>query len=488
MFIPLQGFAPDAEPTAAGAVLDGVNVIPTLRGMRAGPSAVTTGLPALAAACRGVHIHQDLDGTFRFYAGTQTALYQDASTTWTDRSAGGGYTGSSTSRWRFASFGAYIVAANYVDATQVATTAAFAALAGAPKAAIVESAELFVFAFNTSDGTYGTTQYDRWWCCARGDHTDWTPAVATGSATGRLIDGAGPITGAKRLGSQIVAYKEQATYIGTYVGGNEIWNWQRLPGNAGALNHECIALIQDGDTPAQVFIGKDDIWFFDGSRPMSIGAPLREWLFADLDMALAYKICSAVDQHNARVWWFYPGRGGAGAINRSICWNWKSRRWGIGTGETIEFAGTYQAAGVTWGGLGALYSTWQDFPDAPYDTAFLPSTVHVPCRFDTSHLLATLTGTPATSRLVLNDIGTDDAISYVHRVRPRFVSGSPTGTLYHYYRDGMGDAWTQGATSTMGSKRFDFGWSARWHRLQMDFSGAWEMSGAEVSVAPEAEE
>ena len=39
-------------------------------------------------------------------------------------------------------------------------------------------------------GTYGD-QPDRWWCCAIGNTSDWTPAVATQCATARLTDAPG---------------------------------------------------------------------------------------------------------------------------------------------------------------------------------------------------------------------------------------------------------------------------------------------------------
>jgi hypothetical protein len=138
-----------------------------------------------------------LDGTRRVFAGTQTKLYELVSGAWTDRSAGS-YTGSSESRWSFCQFGRYDRCNEPYRCMQSSASVLLLRLHGAPKAKVVVSASNnFVMAFNTNDGTYGQSP-DRWWCCAQGDQTSWTPAVSTLANTGRLVAIEGAIQAAAR--------------------------------------------------------------------------------------------------------------------------------------------------------------------------------------------------------------------------------------------------------------------------------------------------
>ena len=63
------------------------------------------------------------------------------------------------------------------------------------------------------------------------------------------------------------------------------------------------------------------------------------------------------------------------------------------------------------------------------------------------------------------------------RVIPRFVQAPATATLTNYYKMASGDSLTSDQTISISSGRFDFIREARWHRLQFNFTGDWEMSG-----------
>ena len=97
---PIIGFAPDAEQTVIGVLSDCTNLIPSLNGMKGGPSPVTpSDVPALADPCLGAGVVTKLDGTRRIFAGTADAIYELAGGVWTDRSDVGGYTGSPDTQW-----------------------------------------------------------------------------------------------------------------------------------------------------------------------------------------------------------------------------------------------------------------------------------------------------------------------------------------------------------------------------------------------------
>ncbi len=97
---PFLGWAPDADATTPGILVDVEMMEPSPRGMKAAPSAVVTDLPALAAACKGAALITQLDGTKRLFAGTEAALYEAGSGAWTDRTSSAYTTGDG--KWRFA--------------------------------------------------------------------------------------------------------------------------------------------------------------------------------------------------------------------------------------------------------------------------------------------------------------------------------------------------------------------------------------------------
>src|SRR6185503_10549038 len=136
MLVQLLGYAPDADNTVIGVLTQCSGVVPSLKGMKGAPSPAVTPLGALAATCQGAVVAVKLDGTTRLIAGTGKALYEAATSTWSDVSRAATYTASSTARWRFAQQANVSLAANGADTIQASvSTGAFSCIAGAPVAA-----------------------------------------------------------------------------------------------------------------------------------------------------------------------------------------------------------------------------------------------------------------------------------------------------------------------------------------------------------------
>ena len=238
---PLAGWRPDADPTTPGIFTDCQHVVSTVSGYAGAPAPVAAAVAPVPGNVRGSAVATDLTGNRTIYAGTQTKLYQLTSAVWSDVSKAGGYVGSSESRWCFTQFGDTTMATNLADPMQEKKKGAslFADVPTAPKAKIIVSANNnFVLAFYTNDATYAVSP-DRWWCCAQSNQDDWVPNVATGANTGRLIAEEGPITAAGTLGDYVVAYKNQAIFVGSFVGSPVGWQWNMIPGGtAGCIGQE----------------------------------------------------------------------------------------------------------------------------------------------------------------------------------------------------------------------------------------------------------
>lgn len=473
--IEIVGYAPDADPTNPGVLTDCTAMVPALKGFLGAPAAATTGVVTLAAKALGAAVIRKLDNTTRLFAGTQTKIYEAGATSWTDQTrASGAYTGGSQSIWRFCQFGNVTIAAQKQDLIQSSTSGAFADISAAPKAKIVETVNQFVFAFDTNEATYGDSP-DRWWCSGLGDQTIWTPAVATQAATGRLTATPGPITAGRRLGDNIVVYKDRGVFVGVYVGPPTIWAFQEISSEVGAPTQEAVVPITKmGGGMAHIFMGYENFYFYDGSIPIPVPGweQVVDTFFADLNRNFSNLTSTVHDRAKGRIYFYYVSIAQTtGVLDKCLVYNYRSGKWGRDN-RTIEAGLEYIAAGTTYNGLGALYSTYNDMPNVPYDSPFWVANAPSPAIIDNTHLLQTLTGQTSSCDFTTGDLGEEDRMSILTRARLEYITAPTTATMTNYYRqNGRGDSLTTDATATEASRRFDVLREAKWHRLKFSFTG-----------------
>lgn len=476
----LLGFMPDSDPTTPGAILDCTNLIPYENGMKGAPTGQTpTGVPALAAACIGAVVATKLDATRRIFAGTATALYELSGGAWVDQTRVGAYTGGADTRWSICQFGDATLCANLTDTIQSSTAGAFTDIATAPKAKIVFSVGSFVMALDTTDVTYGVSP-DRWWCCASFDETSWTPSVTTLATTGRLVSTPGALIAGGRLGDYAVVYKEKSIYLGQFVGSPNVWDWLQIPGGeAGCVGQEAWCDIGG----AHFFVGQDNLWLFDGSRPVQIATgQVRQWWFDNSNPDYRYKTKCVFDRQNNVVWTFYCSQG-ATTPNKALVYHVISKQWGLAD-VSVEAALDYISAGVTIDGLAAISATIDGLSDYSFDSQYWFSGGRAMGIINSSHQLQLLTGSSATSNLTTWDNGDDESYTLLHKIRVRFApNAAPTTASVHVFgKATVGDGLTSGATGTLADGKFDVLQSARFHRVTLDFTGPHKVIGFGMSL------
>lgn len=485
----LLGFTPDMPTTTPGIIVDCTQFIPYESGMRAGPS-LNEQADALAAACRGAETLTKLDKTRRVFAGTSTKLYELSGTTWSDVSRAGDYTLGTDSRWSFAQFGDTSIASSIDNVIQTSTAGAFANQATAPQAMIVEavlsSGGGFVFAFNTIDGTYGTSP-DRWWCCALNNVTLWTPSVSSQATTGRLLGVEGPITAAKRLGSdRIVAYKAGAIYTGTYVGPPTVWAWTEIPAY-GVCGPEAVADIGT----AHFCVSEDDLYLFDGARPIPIATnKVRQWFIDNSSGTYRSKTTVQHDHQHDLVWIFFVSEGsGTGALDRCLVYHLRTQQWGRADRD-VEAALIFNQPTATFDGDAGTFDSATD----PFD-AVSPGNKLIAV-FDTSHVLSTIDGTPGATSFTLHDVGDDNYVSRLcvnadreaEPVRLRYMTQPSSASMDAFSSMATGGSQTTGLTQSAydipatGLNAFMIRQTARWHRLKFNLTGLCRVSGYSVPI------
>lgn len=481
--IPFIGFAPDLPPETPGVMTDCASILPGQNEFIAAPSPVDAALGALDSKALGFAVTRKTDNTIRTFAGDANKLYEQSSV-WVDKSKGGGYSLGVDNRWRFAQFGDKTIAAAKSETIQAITSGSFDDLsASAPKAAIVETINNQVFAFNTNDPSFGDNP-DRWWSSAIGDETDWTPSVTTQSVSNRLLSTPGPITAGRRLGDVIIAYKDRSMYIGQYVGAPEVWDFRLIPGNIGAPCQE--AVVTTGTH--HFFPGPDDFYVYDGSRPIALNSPVREWFYSNLDSRYAYRICGTFDRQNQRVFWWFPSLSSEGVLDKCLVYHIKKNQWGRMDGN-IEIAAEYLNSGITYDSFGTLYATYDDLPtDLSYDSPFWTSSGTVVSAFMLDHIAHTYSGVPTDSSITTHHHGDNIVFSTVSRVKPRFLLSPSTSQLLYSHSNTDAATFDQNLTSPYQDQWYDVLWSARWHKFELQFMGAMKIIGIDVSLSKDGEQ
>jgi hypothetical protein len=500
----LAGFAPDLDPETPGILTDCANIIPTAQKTLSaanslvlaipgelyylttealeelltedGDFLIDEGFPALTADPTGAFVGKLLDGSKRVIVGTSSELLEVTDAGYTDRSAVGGYTG--TNRWDFAVFGNNILATNKSEAIQQAAPSAdFAAIATAPKAAIMDIASGFVMALDYDNGT---DTPDGWFCSGLFDQTIWTPSVATQCANGRLVDTPGRFTAGKALGSDFVAYKAESMYLGRYVGPPVIWSWQRVPGQIGCVGKNAVIVAEN----RHYFIGASDFYVYDGSVPVPIGEPVREWFFGRLNTANRSLIWGVADEARGLIYWYYPTE--TDALEDCIVYNYRTNRWGRFV-QAIQAPLAYSSGQITYDGLGDVFATYETLPDISYDSPFWLADTTVPAVF-VDRVLYQLTGTPTTSYYVTGDFGDLTNYQMLRRVTPRYRLAASIASGTNFYRDSLGVERTQDVTQAQSRRRFDFRRASRWHSFRADHEGAMVINGLDIELIGNSKE
>lgn len=472
--IPLLGFSPDVAPTTPGAITDCGNLIPYESGMRAAPTPAKVGLAALASACRGAAVTRSLSGTSRLLAGTASGLFEASGATWS--SVGSGYTLGTDDVWRFVAFGNDTLAVCPGVALQRSTGAGFSTVAGAPKAKAIVAAKGFVMLLATEDAGYGNSP-DRWWCSAAENATDWTPNVATQCATGRLVEGSGPITAALRQADTVVVYKERAIFVGQYVGGAAVWQFTPPIGDVGCVGVEAVA-----DTPVgHVFVGSDNFYLFDGTRPVAIGDQVKQWWLDNSSAQFRYRTKLLWDRDNASVMVFYPSKSSAGQCDQVLVYHVGAKRWGRMT-VSVEAVINYTSQGITYDGGSPLITTYDASPTGiSYDSPYWLASKSSPGYFGTDHAIRTFTGIPGQSYFVTGDFGDEAAHSFCRALRVRFATLPQIGWCMGMTKDTSGGALKTGSSAYFDGSKFAMRQQNRFHSFRVQLTGDARVTG----IAPD---
>ena len=268
-------YQPDLDTSwgiAPGSVTALTNFLPTKRGTygsvgvtQYGSFSAMTTFPVIS------YLFRQVDGTMRLLCFNSTTI-DEYDNTATRTSRGTGYTAGGV--WQAAAQGNAIVAVNIQNATQASTGAGFTGLGGgAPQAKFIVSNAGFLLMANTFDGV-STTLPDQVAWSALQNYTSWTPSAATQAGNIRLLDAPGPITALANLRETVIAFKDNAIFIGQYVGTPLLWAWRMVTDRIGCAGSEAVCEYNG----VLYFLHSSGVYSFDGSQIVPVGLPINNVL------------------------------------------------------------------------------------------------------------------------------------------------------------------------------------------------------------------
>lgn len=469
--ISLVAWAPDVDPTTPGVLVDVSNLVPTQRGYVSDSTLLASSKYMLTLSTEPSSA-QTL-GYIPFVAyGTTLSGYVGGA--WRNLSrTGTAYTSASLiDPWTFAAFtdgtGSEFTLAiqekNVLQAKTANSTAAFADVAGAPKAATMATLRGFVIL-----GTYdagGTLYPDGWICSALEDHTDWTPDIATQCAAGRLTATPGPIMRLVPFKDYVIAFKRNSIYRGTYVGAaDNTWSWPVLSRSVGLVSRHAVCEA-DG---VLYWMSDDGFYRWAGGNVERIQSAPWKTLTDRTPFELGLNILqqAVYDPSQQVIRWVFDATA-PNAPQIVLTYHPNTDRWGKSISPKILLAFTLPDIGVK---------------RQPEDKTFVYT--EAPAYFvlsGGSYVLSIATGSPSTSTFTTGDIGDDDQSFALTGTRVRFLTAPTSSYAEHTYRMNLGDPLQSGEVSQRVDGKYDLSQSARWHRLKFTQTGQYEVTGMSVNM------
>lgn len=436
----IADFAPDLDPASPangqGILLDADQCQPTLKGYQALNSAVPYVAGALVEAPNGSAVAYYSTSAVQVWAGTVDHLYRRFGSIWVQADLLGTTSAGATTRWRFAQFNDDLIAVAGGVAPQVATgaTGIFSALGGNPPVGAV--------AVVSVNGQVLMFQGPNWYASALGVDNNWTPNIQTQAGAGTLYDYPGNVVAAAPIYRNVLVFKNTATWLGQYVGGQAVWSFQLISDLTGTWGQESVIVLPDG----VAWLGSDDFYFSTGYTPQAIPNNLKEWFFDVADPAQLGNTLSRYDSYNGVLWWYFVSKQTplAGVPDRYVNYSRRAQRWGTGYLVTQSVPNPNQQPTLTTG----LY-------------------------FDQNNILQSYTGQPGTMRLLTGYYGQSGMLGQIMRVRPRYSVTPASATLQTFHTDTIGVSDTVGQPGVLGGD----GWYYfrnydRWHRWQLSTVGS----------------
>lgn len=445
MQFPFGPLAPDMQAATPGILLQANNVLPIPGGYGPAPTMVLPGGgSALPGAPRGAATTIKRDGTVQVFFFTVSGLYAlDASYAFTLIATG--YSCTSGDDWSAVQFGDYLLYTNTTDGLwayniETGGVPAYVADAGDPRYIFVMAN--MVFALDCKDNSAArnnrlirNSDFN--------DHTDWK----TGAADQQPLESGAELLAGNSLknGAAVIFQRESMKLIQFgNAGGGALYSLQEIAEGRGSVGAKSVI----GFDGVVYSLSTNGFWRMSQAGIEPIGDGLIDRYFLSRVPTLNLKdVQAAIDPYRKVVLWIYP----AGGLIIGYSWAPSvTNRW-FTWSTTASYLTRLATSGYTWDAAGAIWPTWDDMPDIPFDDRFWQGGEQLLAALDGNYFLNTISGTAAaaTIRTAIQPSPVTGMIQWATA-----IDDCPTSQLNLGVSDALSAAITwKGAVSKAGSGR-----------------------------------
>lgn len=323
------------------------------------------------------------------------------------------------------------------------------------------------------------------------DETD--PATDAGEID--LADTTDSMVDALPLGDALIIYKSASCYAMTYIGGQYIFSFRRLPGGWGMLAPNCGCIIPGG----HIILTAGDVVRHDGAGMASIlSNRMRRWLFANLDTTYFDRSYVVANPSKNEVWICFPTTG-ASVCTTALIWNWQENTFTLRDLDSVTAitSGQFEyAVSDPWSGDSGAWSA----DTTIWDTSDIPLAQTSLIMATTGKLLLVADdsktqfhGVDYTSLLERKGLAFDapDQVKMIRSITPR-VDGS-SGTMLYMQVGGAMDAegdytWSDPVPYTIGTTRKADAFATGRFLAYRIYAGAglgWRVRSIDLDVVPQ---
>ena len=384
-----------------------------------------------------VQIYQTVAARYVVHAGL-ASVYADAGAGLVDIT-GTAFTGTDANRWTGGTLNGVLVLNNGVDQPRYwGGTGTLANLTGWNSTWRCESIRPFKNYLVGLSWTKSGASYPNMvkWSAAADPGTvpaTWNEADPTNDAGEQdLSETPGVLVDGLPMGDTFVIYKTDSMYAMTYIGGQYIWQFRRLPGDVGILGKGCACNTPNGHLVLTV----GDVVLHNGSGPQSIlSGRVRRDLFDRMDGTYGDRSFVLSNPATNEAWICFPETGSK-VCTQALIWNWVDNTFTFRdlANATCGVSGQYEyTSPEAWGSDAAA---WDD-DTTTWNSSSIPATK--------SHLLlgttapslvgvdvgATFSGSDYTALVERKGLALDDneSVKVCRAIYPR-IDGTTGATVY----------------------------------------------------------
>ena len=315
-------------------------------------------------------------GTASYWiVGGLAKIYVWNGSAWTDitRSSGGDYSATASENWTSTVLGGILIMANGYDDHQIwalganglpSTSTNMADLTAWPASTecfSLRAFRSFLIALNVTKSAVNYPNLVKWSteAATQALPASWDETDATVDAGEySLEDSKGKILDGLPLADSFMIYKEDSTYMMTYIGTPFIFSFRQISPNVGALTKNCVAEFDGG----HFVFGNGDMYINDGQKLTSLlPHKMRDHVFNNISGDDYEKAFVVADYGNTEMWSCYVSQSNTtnAQCDKALVWNWSNGTFterdlpnlgfvGYGTEGNPLAPGSWNAATTEW--------------------------------------------------------------------------------------------------------------------------------------------